>query len=99
MTFNEFCEKIYEYINADNLEDLGRAKDLLEEGSKEFTDPDELEAIGNISSEIFLEVGYLLARDKPSTRQENDDYVDDEDDDDFIRCGPSTGGNVEYISG
>jgi hypothetical protein len=99
MTFNEFRAKIYEYTNGDNLDDLMKAKDLLEYGTKEFKDPDELESISNISSEIFLEVGTLLARDKPSTRRENDDYVDDEDDDDYILCGPSTNGKVEYISG
>jgi hypothetical protein len=96
MRFDDFRAKIYEYINADNLDDLIKAKDLLEYGTKEFKDPDELESISNISSEIFLEVGTLLARDKPSARGENDDYVDD---DDVIRCGPSTDGKVEYISG
>jgi hypothetical protein len=95
MRFDDFRAKIYEYINADNLDDLIKAKDLLEYGTKEFKDPDELEFISNISSEIFLEVGTLLARDKPSARGENDDYVDD----DVILCGPSTDGKVEYISG
>jgi hypothetical protein len=99
VAFNEFLAKIYEYIEAENLDDLRKAKNLLEEGTKEFTDPDELEIIGNISSRLFQELSYLLARDKPSTRQENDDYVDEDDDDDYIRCGPSTDGKVEYISG
>jgi hypothetical protein len=99
MRFDDFRAKIYEYIDAENLDDLRKAKNLLEEGTKKFTGPDEIENMGNISSRLFRELSYLLARDKLSTCKENDDYFDDEDDDDVIRCGPSTNEKVEYISG
>jgi hypothetical protein len=97
MTSDEFCKKIHEHMCAETLEDWDQAKALLMFASQNFTDPEERETISNISSQLMESLGYLLAtREGTFVRDENDDYVDD---DDVILCGPSTNGKVEYISG
>jgi hypothetical protein len=97
MTSDEFCKKNHEHMCAETLEDWDQAKALLMFASQNFTDPEERETISNISSQLMESLGYLLAtREGTFVRDENDDYVDD---DDVILCGPSTDGKVEYISG
>jgi hypothetical protein len=103
--FDEFIAEIYEYSYTENLEDWEKAKALLKIASQQFTDPDECEKIGNISSELMSSLGYLFAKDSPSSSDEKDVYINEDDDDDeevgdvVIRVGPSTNGEVEYISG
>jgi hypothetical protein len=110
MTFEEFIDKIGDYMNLDTLEGYMQARKLLrwarEKGK--FTEPAQREKMGRIGGNITMYAGDLIVREYPKREgfQPDDSDVEDEDDleDDAddpiigIIVDPSKAERIEYVS-
>jgi hypothetical protein len=84
MTFEEFVNKVNDYMQLDTLDGYLEAKKLVATAHEKFIEPKELEKIGDISSSIMLYSGELLARESSSISSTYDDFDDNDDDDNVV---------------
>jgi hypothetical protein len=109
MTFDEFIDKIGDYMILDTFQGYDKARELLDwaRAKGKFTEPAQREKMGRIGGNITMYGGDLVIREYPkkegfqpddSDFEDEDDLEDEGDDPDiFIRWSPEKG--VEYVSG
>jgi hypothetical protein len=102
MTFEEFLNKVSQYMALDTLDGYLEAKNFLGLNRGKFTDPKQLEEISNISSSIMLFSGELIAQEYSSRNKNRANFDADDDDDDeivSIQVGAGKNGKIHFISG
>jgi hypothetical protein len=110
MTFDEFIDKIGDYMILDTFEGYDKARELLDwvRAKGKFTEPYQREKMGRIGGNITSYTGDLIAREYPkkeglqpddSDFEDEDDLEDDEDDPIIgIIVDPSKAERIQYIS-
>jgi hypothetical protein len=78
VTFDELLDLVEPYSTSDVLEDLIKAKIMLDENSTENFTQDEKYKIGEISARLMGEIGDILEE-----RRDDSFAIEEEDDDDL----------------